>query len=339
MRGVPPGRRSYRAKEGGKFTRPERPPERVNVMKSIKNVTIIGAGALGAAYAGLLYDRDEKSVSFIAAGERGERLRRLGVIVNGRHYPVPVLDPDKIDRPADLVIVAVKNHHLDQAIGEMKRAVGSETILLSVMNGIDSEERIGAVYGMEKVLYAVNVGIDALREGNRVTYKNQGRLLFGEARNMVRTERVRRVKEFFDGAGIVSDVPEDMVRTLWWKFMINVGINQASAVLGAPYGTFQTEPEAQALMESAMREVIGLAVQAGVHLTVADVDNWYAVLDSLNPSGKTSMLQDVEAGRKTEVEMFAGRVVELGRRYGVPTPVNERLLERIRGLEARRRGA
>jgi len=92
-------------------------------------------------------------------------------------------------------------------------------------------------------------------------------------------------------------------------------------------------------MESAMREVIGLAAPAGVHLTVADVDNWYAVLDSLNPSGKTSMLQDVEAGRKTEVEMFAGRVVELGRRYGVPTPVNERLLERIRGLEARRRGA
>jgi 2-dehydropantoate 2-reductase len=309
-------------------------------MGVIRTVYIIGAGALGATYAGLLYERDKECVAFIAAGERGERLRRSGVIVNGRHYPIPVLDPEEIDAPADLVIVAVKNHHLDEAIGEMKKAVGSETIIISVMNGIESEERIGAVYGMDKVLYAINVGVDALREGNRVTYKNQGRLLFGEARNTVRTERVRRVKEFFDGAGIVCDVPEDMIRTLWWKFMINVGINQASAVLGAPYRTFQTQQEARALMDSAMREVIRLAAEAGVHLTAADVDNWYAVLDSLNPSGKTSMLQDVEAGRKTEVEMFAGRVIELGRRYGVPTPVNEKLLEQIRELETLpRRGA
>ena len=303
-------------------------------MKStIKSVCIIGAGALGAAYAGLLFDMDENSVAFIAAGERGERLRREGVIVNGRPYRIPVLHPEEISNPADLVLVAVKNHHLDQAIGEMKKAVGDETILLSVMNGIDSEERIGTVYGMKKVLYAVNVGIDALREGNRVSYRNQGRLLFGEARNPAWTERVRRVKDFFDRAGIASEVPEDMIRTLWWKFMINVGINQASVVLGGSYVVFQTSRQARELMASAMREVIRLAAEAGVHLTDEDVKNWYAVLDKLNPSGKTSMLQDVEAGRKTEVEMFAGKVIELGRRYGVPTPVNERLFEEIRRLE------
>lgn len=305
----------------------------------IQSVCIIGAGAVGAAYAGLLYDRDERCVAFIAAGERGERLRRQGVIVNGRHYLIPVLDPGEIAAPADLVLVAVKHHHLDQAISEIKGAVGDATVILSVMNGIDSEERIGSVYGMDKVLYAVNVGIDALRDGNRITYRSQGRLLFGEARNLVWTERVRRVKDFLDRAGIVCEVPEDMIRTLWWKFMINVGINQASAVLGGPYGVFQTSREARALMDAAMREVIRLAAVAGVQLTEADVEQWYAVLDSLNPSGKTSMLQDVEAGRKTEVEMFAGKVIELGRRYGVPTPVNERLAEDIRGLEtASRRG-
>jgi len=309
------------------------------VKSAIESVYIIGAGALGAAYAGLLHEMDRKVVAFIAAGERAVRLRDQGVIVNGRPYRIAVFQPEEIPDPADLVIVAVKHHHLDQAIGELKRAVGEKTTLVSVMNGIDSEERIGAVYGMSKVLYAVNVGIDALREGNRVTYRSQGRLLFGEARNTVWTDRVRRLKEFFDRAGIACEVREDMIRTLWWKFMINVGINQASAVLGGSYSLFQTSRQARDLMASAMQEVIRLAEAAGVHLTDEDVRNWYAVLDSLNPSGKTSMLQDVEAGRKTEVEMFAGRVVELGRRYGVPTPVNERLLERIRGLEARRRGA
>jgi 2-dehydropantoate 2-reductase len=303
------------------------------VKSTIESAYIIGAGALGAVYAGLLFEMDENSVAFIAAGERGERLRHHGVIVNGRPYRIPVLHPEEIPRPADLVLVAVKHHHLDQAIGEMKKAVGDETTLLSVMNGIDSEERIGSVYGMEKVLYAINVGIDALREGNRVTYRNQGKILFGEARNPAWTERVRRVKEFFDRAGIVCDVPDDMIRTLWWKFMINVGINQASAVLGGSYVVFQTSQQARELMASAMQEVIRLAAEAGVQLTDKDVRNWYAVLDKLNPSGKTSMLQDVEAGRKTEVEMFAGKVIELGRRYGVPTPVNERLFEEIRRLE------
>jgi 2-dehydropantoate 2-reductase len=307
--------------------------EQEPVKPPIKSVYIIGAGAVGAAYAGLLFDMDENSVAFIAAGERGERLRRQGVIVNGRRYLIPVFHPGGISSPADLVIVAVKHHHLDQAIGEMKKAVSAVTTILSVMNGIDSEERIGSVYGMEKVLYAINVGIDALREGNRVTYRNQGRLLFGEARNPVLTERVRRVKEFFDRAGIVCEVPDDMIRTLWWKFMINVGINQASAVLGGSYGVFQTSQRARELMASAMQEVIRLAAEVGVHLTAEDVRNWHAVLDSLNPSGKTSMLQDVEAGRKTEVEMFAGKVIELGKRYGVPTPVNERLFEEIRMLE------
>ena len=299
----------------------------------VKSAYIIGAGAVGAAYAGLLFEMDENSVAFIAAGERGERLRRQGVIVNGKHYSIPVFPPEGISSPADLVIVAVKHYHLGQAIGEIEKAVGDETTIISVMNGIDSEERIGSVYGKEKVLYAINVGIDALREGNRVTYRNQGRLLFGEARNPALTERVRRVKEFLDRAGIACEVPDDMIRTLWWKFMINVGINQASAVLGGSYGVFQTTPQARELMASAMKEVIRLAAEVGVYLTAEDVEKWHAVLDSLNPSGKTSMLQDVEAGRKTEVEMFAGKVIELGKRHGVPTPVNEKLFEEIRRLE------
>ena len=245
-----------------------------------------------------------------------------------------MLEPGEAGKPADLVIVAVKNHHLDAAIRDMHGAVGAGTIILSVMNGIDSEERIGAVYGMDKVLYAVSVGIDALREGNRVTYRNQGRIFFGEARNARLSERVRRVKALFERAGIAHEIPADMIRTLWWKFMINVGINQASAALGANYRVFQTQQTARDLMDSAMQEVMDLAAKAKASIGPQDVENWYAVLATLNPEGKTSMLQDVEAGRKTEVEMFAGKVIELGRRYGVPTPVNEKLFALIRRIEA-----
>jgi 2-dehydropantoate 2-reductase len=300
---------------------------------SIEKVAIIGAGALGAAYGSILYEMDPKCVCFIASGARYEKLKRDGVVVNGKRYAINVVRPEEA-APADLLIVAVKHHHLDQAIGEMKKAVGTATTILSVMNGIDSEERIGAVYGMDKVVYGLTLGIDAVREGNSVNYKNQGRILFGEEKNTELTDRVRRIKELFDKAGIAYVIPPDMIRSLWFKYMINVGANQTSAVLRANYGTLRSSSEARELMDSAMREVITIARAMKVELSEKDIGEWYKVLDPLNPEGKTSMFQDVEAGRKTEVEMLAGTVIDLGKRYGVPTPVNRRLFDELKRIEA-----
>jgi 2-dehydropantoate 2-reductase len=302
---------------------------------SIEIISIVGAGALGSAYGGLLYDMDMRSVSFVAGGKRFDRLCKEGVIVNGKRYFIPVVLPEELSVPADLIIVAVKYHHLDDAIRDMRNRVGAETAIISVMNGIESEERIGSVYGMEKVLYAVSVGIDALREGNRVNYSNQGKIFFGETRNTFLTERVKHIQALFDKAGINYETPPDMIRILWWKFMINVGINQASAVLRAPFSIFQTSKEARDLMESAMREVIRLSEKAQVNLTHEDIKKFNEILLGLNPEGKTSMLQDVEAGRKTEVEMFAGKVISLGKQYNVPTPANQRLFDLIKEIEAR----
>lgn len=213
-------------------------------MTSFKRIAVVGAGAMGSFYASKLADSEPGSVFLIAAGERYDRLKNRGFTVNGKAYRLPVLSPEKEAGPADLVIVAVKHHHLEAAIGEMRPFVGDGTLFLSVMNGIDSEERIGAAFGAGKVLYAVAVGIDALREGNAMTYTTQGKLFFGEKENRVLSERVRRLQALFDRAGIVYETPEDMLRILWWKYMINVGINQVSAVLRAPYGVFQTSPEA-----------------------------------------------------------------------------------------------
>jgi 2-dehydropantoate 2-reductase len=300
----------------------------------IETVAIVGAGALGAAYAGIFYDKDKSCISFVAAGDRYERLRQHGVIVNGKQYSIPVLSPDDLSAPSDLVIVAVKDQHLQAAIQDMKNRVGEQTTIMSVMNGIESEEQIGAVYGMEKVLYAIVVGIDALRVGNKVNYVNQGKIFFGEAQNTILTERVKRVQMFFNKMGINYETPSDMIRSIWWKFMVNVGINQASAVLRASYSVFQTAPEAVKLMQSAMHEVILIADKKGIKLSDVDIEQFTKVLAGLNPLGKTSMLQDIEAGRKTEVEMFGGKVIELGRKLGVPTQVNEKLFKTIRKIEA-----
>jgi len=303
-------------------------------MKQIERIVILGAGAMGSAYASAFYAMDPASVAFAASGARYERLKAGGIVVNGRHYPIPVLAPDDPAPPADLVIVALKHHHLPDALNDLGNRAGAETLFLSVMNGLDSEAIIAARYGQERVLYANAVGIDAQRDGNVVRFSKIGTVVFGEADNTTLSERVRRLQALFDRAAIPHQTPVDMIRAMWWKLMINVGINQASAVLGAPYGVFQTNPEAQAIMEAAMRETVAVAQAAGVNLSGQDIADWYPVMNQLHPAGKTSMLQDIEAGRKTEVEVFAGKVLALGRQYGIPTPVNEVLLHAIHVLES-----
>jgi 2-dehydropantoate 2-reductase len=302
-------------------------------MREVERVDILGAGAMGASLATMFLRAPGCSTTMVARGERRERIQRSGLVVNGRRYMVAVTHPEEVREPSDLILVAVKHHHLPEAMPELRKLVGEETTILSVMNGLDSEEILGAAYGMDKVLYAVSVGLDAVRQGNEVTYSKPGTLYFGEATNTQLNDRVRRVEGALARAGIPHETPADMIRMLWWKFMVNVGVNQASAVMRAPYGVFQRSADARMLAEALMSEVLALAKAAGVDLTAEDAAQWYTVLQTMSPEGKTSMLQDIEAGRKTEVEIFGGKVVALGEQYGIPTPVNEAVVRILRVLE------
>jgi 2-dehydropantoate 2-reductase len=302
-------------------------------MREITKVAVLGAGAMGASFASKFFDVEDISTSLVARGERYDRLKKDGLVVNGKEYFIPVIHPDEVASPADLIIVALKNHHLPGAVNDLKNLVGEQTTIISIMNGLDSEEFIGSVYGMKKILYAISVAIDAVREGNRITYTNPGKHYFGEKTNTRISQKIRRVQAAFDRAKIAYETPVDMIRMLWWKFMVNVGMNQTSAAMQAPYGVFQSSPYARELMETSMQEVVVLAKAAGIDLKEKDIDDWYGLLKTLSPQGKTSMLQDIEAGRKTEIEIFAGKVVELGKTYDIPAPVNETFLRIIRVLE------
>ncbi|MGA2547748.1 MAG: ketopantoate reductase family protein [Rectinemataceae bacterium] len=307
-------------------------------MREIRSALILGAGAVGAAVASVIHKNEPGSVGILADPSRMSRYRAEGLIVNGERMDFPLVDsavPPARGEESDLVILAVKSHHLARAISDMAPFVGDRTLILSLLNGITSEDELAAAFGRARIPYAMILGIDALREGNATSFAAAGKIYFGDARNEegAWSERVSRIAAFFDRTGVGYVVPEDMVRSLWYKFMINVGINQVSAVLRAPYGTFQRLPEAKEAMEGAMRELIAVSRAKGTGLTEADLVSWYVTLQGFSPDSKTSMLQDVEAGRKTEVEAFAGVVIALGEETGVPTPVNRLLFNLIRTME------
>jgi len=302
-------------------------------MEEIKKIYLIGLGGIGCAYASKLQDFDPQILKVIADKERIDRYKKRGIIINNKEYNFNYVLPETTKEQADLIIVSVKYHNLDETIKAMKNFVNKDTIILSLLNGISSEEVIGKEFGMEKMLYGMCVGIDAVKEDNKIRFSSTGKVNFGEKTNLILSERVKSVKGIFEKANIPYEIPSDMIKTLWWKFMINVGINQVSAVLKAPYEVFNKVKEANELMEAAMREVIELSQKVGINLIEEDIEKFKQILKSLDPKNKTSMLQDIEAKRKTEVEMLGGKVCEMGEKYGVDTKVNKTLYNIIKSLE------
>ncbi len=302
-------------------------------MRAIERVVLCGAGAVGSLYVPLLHDLQPGLVRVLAGAARRQRLLAEGLTVNGRRLDVPVIAPGEEGEPADLLLVAVKQHHLARTIEDARAVVGPETVILSLLNGITSEEILGRAFGPEKVLPAFVLGTDSVRDGTRSRHSSMGHVYFGARSNDPADPRVAAVRALFDRARIPYRVPEDILREQWFKFMLNVGVNQVSALLRATYGAFATVPELRELTRAAALEVVAISAGAGVGLSPEDVERVFPILAKLAPGGKTSMLQDVEAGRKTEVEIFAGAVVELGRRHGVATPVNEVLGEMLVAVE------
>ena len=302
-------------------------------MKNIVSVVVVGAGAIGASIAVRLMEAG-KQVVISANGERKARYLKQGFVVNGRQYFLPVKDKYEAD-PADLVIIAVKNYSLEEAIEEMRPYVSINTIILSLLNGIDAVPRLRREFGEDSVPYAMILGIDALREGNRVQYLAKGRIFCGFEKEKVEKNAptLAVLEEFFGTSDIAFVVPEDIVKEIWFKFMINVGLNQWSALIRAPYRLFQDSPHGQELLSKTMIEVISLSKRYGGNLEETDIDRAIAVLKTLAPQGKTSMLQDVEARRQTEVDAFAGAMKRLAKAADLDVPINAILYDAIRAIE------
>ncbi len=296
---------------------------------------VVGAGAVGAAIASRIHDSAPGDVALCASESRRERYAREGVTVNGKRYDFALADPAN-PLLCDLVILAVKNRDLPDAMLEMAPFIGEGTTILSLLNGITSEEILRETYGPERVPLAMIIGIDAVRNRNEVSFNGIGEIRFGEERNIpgTPTARIAAVSEFLAGHNVPNSIPADMIRQLWYKFMINVAVNQWTALLGLSYGDLQKNRPARQLVIDTMREVIALSGALGTGLIEGDIDVAFRTLDGLHPGGKTSMLQDVEARRPTEVDAFAGVVLEKCRLIGLSAPINSALYLALKALEA-----
>lgn len=297
----------------------------------MQTVDIVGLGALGVMYADFFTKKlGKENVRILADKERIDRYKNDRITFNGEICDFQYCDAAKESRPSELMLFAVKYGALETAMEENAHLVGENTILLSVLNGIRSEEDLGRRFGREKVVHCIAQKMAAMKEGNAAFCTNKGELAIGIL-DGGREENLAAVKAFFDRTGFAYSCPEDMRHAMWGKLLCNVGVNQTVSLFEGTYRSVQQEGEAREMMKAAMRETILVANAEGVNLTEKDLADWVTVIDGLNPNGEPSMRQDSKAGRKTEVALFAGTICELGKKHGIATPVNGYFLENLRG--------
>lgn len=299
-------------------------------MKEIQSVGLIGLGAIGMVAASRFQKVIPEKFRIIADRERQKRYSREGISFNGETYDFTFAGPE--DGPMDLILIATKSSGLESALDQIAPYVGENTTILSVLNGITSEEIAGRRFGMEKVLYSLFLGTTSTRIGNEVKMGGTYHFFFGEKTNKTLSDRVQAIKALFEQTGICYQIPEDMISTLWQKYVINIGCNQANVLLRCPYGHLQQNPKARALTRQLMEEAARVA--ANLNIAEADrmVDRAMGVLDRLLPEDKSSMLQDVEAGRPTEIDLFAGELCRIAERIGYDVPLNRATRDIIEAL-------
>lgn len=303
-------------------------------MKEIKTVGVIGLGALGTMYAHLFTQalgRDH--VLVLADGDRVARYQKQPLYYNGALCDFHYADAAEVQEPVDLLLFAVKFGGLAGSVDTCRHLVGPDTTLISVLNGISSEEILSAAFSPEQVVWCVAQKMSAVKAGNHVTVSPTGELALGVPAGHS-PAHLERLTAFFDRIHFPYSLPEDIHRHMWSKLLCNTGCNQATMVCQCGYGGLQTPGPARELMLGAMREVVLVANAEGVALSEADIDSWLAIVDHFPPDGMPSMRQDALAHRPSEVELFAGTIRRLARKHGLSVPVNDTIYQTVREMES-----
>jgi len=303
-------------------------------------ICFLGAGALGSAIGGSLAEAGADVTLVDAWREHVDAMNRGGLTLRegGADRNVAVRAAASADGvgPVDLVIVLVKSYHTREAMERARGLVGPATAVMSLQNGLGHEEILADVVGREHVLAGKTYkGGVLLGPGHVIAGVKGKETIIGELDGRV-TERVARIADTFNRAGLAVTVSADIMGTMWDKLLINVATGALAGITRLPYGGLYAVPEVRTCALAAVAEGMAVARAAGVAISYAEPEGpWRKAAEGLPPEFKTSMLQSLEQGAPTEVDFINGAVVRWGAKHGVPTPVNQALVACVKGIEHR----
>ena len=297
----------------------------------MKSIYFLGLGALGAKYAASFYEYNPEIVSVIVDEERKNRYEKSQIFVNDKAYDFNYVTKIEDNNYPDYIFLVVKSSHLQQAIEDMKPFVGENTMIVSLMNGISSERVLADHFGWDRVVNAVAY-MDAVKVDNRVTFSSIGKIIFGKM-DSINHDKLIDLHELMNVAEIPNQLSDDIQKAQWAKYLVNVVGNQLTFLLEFPYGQFRTNEHLELLMDMISNEVLAVGNAHGVAIGQEEVDRMKSTMKIVDEFGKTSMLQDREAKRYSEVDEFAGEIISLGKQYNIPTPYNEFIYNMVKSIE------
>ncbi len=303
-------------------------------------IVVLGAGAMGSAIGALLSKAGNDVTLIDVWKEAVDAITSRGLKIqskSGEISTVPVHavgHPSSVKGSVDLILVFVKCYHTVDAVKSAASLIGEQTTVLSLQNGWGNGPRIAEVVGREKVLLGVCYHSATVLGPGHVLHAGMGKTFVGELDGKV-TPRLREIASVLSAAGMEVVASNEVLKEIWSKLALNVATLPTQSTIRITADHLLDTEDMQHLLRELLREVVAVANAQGIPLDFTE--RWEAItglLKKLAPNTKGSMLQDVESGRQTEIDVMSGAIVAFGKQLKIPTPYNDAMLCLVKAIEA-----
>ena len=300
-------------------------------------VAVVGAGGVGGYFGGRLAQAGVDT-TFLVRGKTLEALRAGPLRVDSIKGDFQVSVSTTPAGTFDVILMTVKAWQIAEAAESIKPFIGPGTVVVPLENGVDAADVLLSVVGREHVAGGLCAIVSFLVAPGHIRHAaSEPIIMFGELDNRP-NERLERLREAFTRAGVNADIPPDIHRSLWTKFLFIATLSGIGALTRVPIGAWRAVPEVRAIADSSLREVAALAAARGIDLGADAIEKTWQRYDSLAAESPSSLQRDVMEGKPSELDAQLGAVVRLGRESGVPTPITEALYACLVPQERRARG-
>jgi len=305
-------------------------------------IAVVGAGAVGGYFGGMLA-RAGAHVTLIGRPSHVEVWTREGLFLESIDFQerIPISASTELvaARDADLVLFSVKSLNTEETAEELARHLHREPLIVSLQNGVDNVERIRKIAGLDPIAAVVYVASSMPAAGHVKHGGRRGDLLIGDLPGRSRPARpddLGRVAAWFERAHVPCRVSQNIEGDLWTKLILNAGLNPISAIAHATYGETVAIPEARELVRQLVTECLDVARDGGIQLPATDYVEMVSRFAERVGQVYASTAQDLERGKRTEIDSLNGFIVRRGTELGVPTPANQAVfaLVKLRELQA-----
>ncbi len=304
-------------------------------------IAIIGAGSMGSLYGAMLSQNEENEVFLIDVWkEHIDKINERGLLVHEgekvlKYEKVKGLLDSKKAGVCDLVVVFVKSTLTESAVRENIDLFDENTSVITLQNGLGNVDIIGEEAGFEKVLGGTTAHGAYMMGPGEICHAGFGKTVIGEL-NGEASERIISISDNFIKSGLETVISNNILGLIWDKLIVNIGINPLTAITGLENGKLLEYPELLSIMEKAVNEAVMVSEKKGIKLSQEDPFSYVKEVASKTAHNKSSMLQDIENKRKTEIDMINGALVKEAEYLGIDVPINEMLTKLIKFLEKRK---